>query len=89
MTSNISKKQIIHRFKIIEGQMRGLEELLSKDFYCIDLIIQSSAIRRALLSVEDILMKNHLSICAISKIRKGDEKGAVEEILKIYTYKSR
>lgn len=61
--------------------------MLTKDAYCIDVITQTSAVKQALSGIEDALMENHLSTCVISQIKKGQEKKAVDEILKVYRLK--
>lgn len=84
---NSNKQKLIRRLKIVEGQVRGLQEMLAKDAYCIDIITQTSAVKQALSGIEDALMENHLSTCVISQIKKGQEKKAVDEILKVYRLK--
>lgn len=81
------KSKIMRRLKIIEGQVRGLQEMTEKGVYCIDIITQTSAVKRALSSVEDVLMENHLSTCLIQQIKKGKEKQATKEILEVYRLK--
>jgi DNA-binding FrmR family transcriptional regulator len=87
MHINTSKQKLIRRLKIIEGQVRGLQDMIEKDTYCIDVITQTSAVKKALSGVEDALMENHLSTCVVHQIQKGKEKTAVEEILKVYQLK--
>lgn len=84
---NPNKQKLIRRLKIVEGQVRGLQDMLTKDAYCIDVITQTSAVKQALSGIEDALMENHLSTCVISQIKKGQEKKAVDEILKVYRLK--
>ncbi|MEK7106187.1 MAG: metal-sensitive transcriptional regulator, partial [Patescibacteria group bacterium] len=48
---------MIRRLKIIEGQVRGLQNLIDKNTYCIDVITQTSAIKQGLSNVEDMLME--------------------------------
>lgn len=84
---NLSKTKLIRRLKIIEGQVRGLREMIEKDTYCIDVITQSSAVKQALSSVEDKLMEDHLNTCVVHQIKKGQEKKAVGEVLKVYRLK--
>ena len=79
--------RLIKRLKIIEGQVRGLHEMLAKSAYCIDVITQTSAVKRALSGVEDALMEHHLSTCAVQQIKKGNEDTAIGEILKVYRLK--
>jgi DNA-binding FrmR family transcriptional regulator len=80
-------RKLIRRLKIIEGQIRGLQEMISKDVYCINIITQTSAVKQALSNIEDVLLENHLSHCALNQIRNGQEKKAVGEILKVYQLK--
>lgn len=84
---SLIKQKLIRRLKIIEGQIRGLQEMLEKDIYCTDIITQTSAIKQALSGVEDSLMENHLSTCVISQVKGGKESKVVEEILKVYRLK--
>lgn len=82
-----SKKQLIRRLKIIEGQVRGLQEMIEKGVYCIDIITQTSAVKQALAGVEDALMEDHLGSCLVHQIKDGKEKKATGEILKVYRLK--
>ena len=84
---NKEKIKLVRRLKIIEGQIRGLQEMLEKDAYCIDVITQTSAVKQALSGVEDALMENHLGTCLIAQIKNGKEKKATGEILKVYRLK--
>lgn len=80
-------QKLIRRLKIIEGQVRGLQEMLEKGTYCIDIITQTSAVKQALSGVEDALMENHLGTCLIKQIKKGQTEKATAEILKVYGLK--
>jgi CsoR family transcriptional regulator, copper-sensing transcriptional repressor len=80
-------QRLVKRLKIIEGQVRGIREMIEKDKYCIDIITQTSAVKNALSSVEDFLMECHLNTCVINQIKKGKEKSATKEILKVYRLK--
>ena len=82
-----NKQKIIRRLKIIEGQVRGLQEMIENNTYCIDVITQTSAVKQALSGIEDVVMENHLSTCVIKQIKKGEEKKPVGEILKVYRLK--
>lgn len=80
----IAKKKAIHRLKILEGQIRGLQKMIDSEKYCVDILHQSSAIKQALSSVEDLILKNHLSTHVVEQIKSGDESKSVKEILEIY-----
>ncbi len=81
---NLQNKKLIRRLKIIEGQVRGLQRMVDEDKYCIDIITQTSAVKKALSGVEDVLLESHLSTCAISQIKNKEEPKVVKEILAIY-----
>lgn len=81
------KSRIIRRLKIVEGQVRGLQEMTEKGVYCIDIITQTSAVKRALSSIEDAIMENHLSTCLVPQIEKGKGAKATKEILDVYRLK--
>ena len=78
------KHKTIRRLKLIEGQVRGLQRMVDEEKYCIDIIIQASAIKEALSGVKDLVLENHLSTHVIEQIKSGNEKQAIGEIMKIY-----
>ena len=82
-----SKQKLIRRLKILEGQVRGLQNMVERDTYCINIITQTSAIKQGLSNVEDALLEEHLSHCVVNQIKKGQTSKAVDEILKIYKIK--
>ncbi len=82
-----NKSKLIRRLKIIEGQVRGLQNMVAKDAYCIDIITQTSAIKQGLSNVEDVLLHGHLSHCVVNQIKKGETSKATAEILKVYKLK--
>lgn len=84
---HVDNKGLLRRLKIIEGQVRGLYEMVDTGAYCIDVITQTSAVKQALSNVEDILLEGHLSTCALKQIKQGNEAKAVGEMLKVYKLK--
>ncbi|MEK7514802.1 MAG: metal-sensing transcriptional repressor [Patescibacteria group bacterium] len=78
---------IVRRLKIIEGQVRGLQDLVEKGVYCIDVIAQTSAVKQGLSRVEDLLLEGHLNTCVVEQIRAGQTQKAQEEILTVYRLK--
>lgn len=78
---------LVRRLKIIEGQVRGLQDMIEQGSYCIDVITQTSAVKQGLSNVEDILLEHHLSHCTIKQVREGKADKAKREILKVYQLK--
>lgn len=78
------KSKVVRRLNIIQGQLKGLAKMVEEEKYCVDIITQSSAIKEALSSVEDLMLENHLSTHVLQQIKGGKEQKAVAEILKVY-----
>ena len=72
------------RLAIIEGQIRGLQKMVREDQYCIDIINQMIAVKKALGGVEDLLLQNHLSTHVIEQMKSGKESRAIQEIMSVY-----
>jgi len=83
------KTKVIRRLKILEGQVRGLQNMVEKNSYCIDIITQTSAIKQGLSNVEDVLLEGHLGHCVVNQIKKGETEKATAEILKVYRLKKK
>ena len=78
---------MIRRLKIIEGQVRGLQEMIEKGTYCIDVITQASAVKQGISNVEDQLLEHHLGHCLVNQIKAGKSEKATDEIIKVYRLK--
>jgi CsoR family transcriptional regulator, copper-sensing transcriptional repressor len=78
------KNRAIRRLKILEGQVRGLQKMVSDEKYCIDIINQSLAIKQALSGVEDLVLENHLSTHVIHQVKESKGNQAIKEILSVY-----
>jgi DNA-binding FrmR family transcriptional regulator len=61
--------------------------MVEKGIYCIDIITQTSAVKRALSSIEDVIMENHLNSCVVPQIKEGKGIKATKEILEVYRLK--
>ncbi|PWB38634.1 MAG: hypothetical protein C3F02_02890 [Parcubacteria group bacterium] len=84
---NSNQKKLIRRLKIVEGQIRGLQEMVARGKYCIDIITQTSAVKQALSNIEDLMMESHLGHCVIHQMQAGQTAKAKSEILKVYKLK--
>ncbi|MEK7154191.1 MAG: metal-sensitive transcriptional regulator [Patescibacteria group bacterium] len=85
----IHKRRAVRRLRLAAGQIKGLEKMVENDKYCIDIIHQSLAVKEALSSFEDFILKNHLSTHAIEQMKSGKSSKAIDEILLIYKLSKR
>ncbi len=83
------KNRILRRLNIIKGQVDGLKKMVENEKYCIDILIQSMAVKNALSGIEDLVLENHLKTCAKEQFKNKKEKVAVKELLKIYKLSKR
>lgn len=82
----------LKRLRRIEGQVRGLQRLITQDRYCADILVQISSVQEALRSVGRALMRNHLKYCASEAIRNGSPgrtEAMYEELLHLMDKHSR
>jgi CsoR family transcriptional regulator, copper-sensing transcriptional repressor len=67
------KQALLGRLRRIEGQVRGLQNMVGEDRYCADIMTQISSVHEALRAVSRELMRNHLRHCAAAAIKSGPE----------------
>ncbi len=69
--SNEEKRQLINRLSRIEGQIRGLKNMIENDAYCADILVQEAAVSSALSSFGKALLFEHMRSCVNKDIREG------------------
>lgn len=76
MVDGPTKKNVISRMKRIEGQMRGVNRMVEEEKYCIDVIRQIHAAKKALEQVSLMLIQQHVRTCLTKAImeKKGGSK---------------
>ncbi len=80
------KKRALHRTRILQGQLRGVEKMIEDEAYCVDIITQSLAIQKSLRSLNKLLVENHLRTHVSHMFDAGDEsrEQAIEELLTVF-----
>ena len=73
------KEPLIRRLKRAEGQVRGLQQMIEEERYCIDILTQISATRAALDGVASKILEDHVQHC----VREGGDEKAAEVIAAI------
>lgn len=74
------KRRLINRLSRIEGQVRGLRDMVQRDAYCPDILVQVSAAGAALDSFGRELLSNHIRTCVVDGIRQGDDE-VIDELM--------
>lgn len=76
----INKEDYLKRLARIEGQVRGLQRMITEDTYCVDVLTQVNAVSSALKGVAVGLLDEHVRHCVREAADQGDERGADEMI---------
>jgi CsoR family transcriptional regulator, copper-sensing transcriptional repressor len=82
--SEKEKAQLLNRLKRIEGQVRGIQKMIEDDRYCVDILVQLSAINAALKKVGLHLLERHTQHCVRDAIKAGNGEEAIEELMKVF-----
>ena len=66
------KKKLTKRLNIIEGQVRGVNQMIADDRYCDDVLIQIAAINKSLQTLGNIILESHLKSCVAYEVQMGN-----------------
>jgi len=77
------KEALIKRLNRIEGQVRGVNKMVSEDRYCVDILNQISALKSALDAVAMLLLENHTHGCLKGAIKSGKGDEAIDELMAV------
>lgn len=86
------KQRALHRTKILEGQMRGLQKMIDDEEYCMDILTQSLAVQKSMGSLNKLVLENHVRTHIKDSLSSGSEKDkakAIEELLELYELNNR
>ncbi len=83
MRSDDDKKSLIHRLNRLEGQIRGIVKMVEEDRYCDDILIQLSAIDKAVKSTANLLLEKHMKSCVKENIMNGND-AVLDEIVDLF-----
>ena len=73
-------KKLTNRLSRMEGQIRGIRNMLESDAYCNDILIQSAAVTAAMNAFNRELLSNHIKTCVAEDIRQGKDE-TIDELL--------
>jgi DNA-binding FrmR family transcriptional regulator len=76
-----NRREISKRLKSIAGHVKGIDGMVHKDAYCIDVIKQIQAVQAALYKVTTQILDGHLHSCLTTAVR-GEDADEREKVLK-------
>ena len=88
MLNEETKGKARGRLRRIEGQVQGLQRMIDGDAYCVDVLLQISAVQGALEQVQKLLLGRHIESCVADALRSGsktERQQKVEELLDVFS----
>lgn len=77
----VEKKDLMTRLNRVEGQIRGIKNMIEEERYCVDVLTQVTAVQAALNSFNKLMLSNHIKSCVVEDIKNGDLE-VVDELCK-------
>jgi len=82
-----TRTKALGRLRRIEGQVQGLQRMIDNDAYCVDILLQISAVQGALDQVQKLLLGRHIESCVTDALRSGsksERQQKIEELLDVF-----
>jgi DNA-binding FrmR family transcriptional regulator len=79
-----TRTDVLKRLNFIEGHLAGIRRMIEADKYCVDVLKQTYAVRRAIEKMEAIMLDGHLHTCVVEGIREGRDDAVLAELNELY-----
>ena len=79
-----TRADAIKRLSYIEGHLAGVKKMVDEDRYCVDILRQTFAVRRAIQKLESRLIDGHLRTCVVEGVKAGREEQILSELVELY-----
>ena len=79
-----TKTDVLKRINFIEGHLAGIKRMVEADKYCVDVLKQTYAVRRAIEKMEGMMLSGHLHTCVVEGIRDGRDEQVLAELSELY-----
>jgi DNA-binding FrmR family transcriptional regulator len=78
------KSDALKRLRYISGHLDGVRRMVEADTYCVDVLKQTHAVRRAIEKFELLLLDGHLRSCVVDGVKEGREDEVLGELKELY-----
>jgi CsoR family transcriptional regulator, copper-sensing transcriptional repressor len=79
-----AKPDVLRRLAYIDGHLQGVKRMIEEDKYCVDVLKQTYAVRRAIEKLEARILESHLQGCVVAGIKEGRTDAVIGELLELY-----
>jgi CsoR family transcriptional regulator, copper-sensing transcriptional repressor len=84
-----NKEKVLRRLKTTVGHLKGIEKMVEDDKYCVDILMQISAVISSLHKLNDQVLENHLHSCVRAAIKRGDDQEILKELMEVLKYRNK
>ena len=88
MIDDETRGKALGRLRRIEGQVQGIQRMVEEEKYCVDILLQLTAVEGAVEQVQRLLFGRHIKSCVADAIRSGstrDRQKKVDELLEVFS----
>ena len=78
------KKDVLKRLAYIEGHLKGIRKMVEDDQYCVDILKQTYAVKRAIDKLEGVLLQGHLNGCVPAGFHEGRDEQIIGELGELF-----
>ncbi len=75
------KPALLARMKKIEGQARGVQQMIEDNRYCIDIVQQLTALSAAVDEASFLILQDHIEGCVADAIREQRGEEHIKELM--------
>lgn len=83
------KEEALKRLNYVNGHLDGIRRMVQEDKYCVDVLKQTYAVRRAIQKIESLILEGHLHTHVIEGVRDGRDKEVLGELMELYSLSDR
>ena len=83
-----TRADVLKRLAYIEGHLAGVRRMIEQDSYCVDVLKQMYAVRRAIEKTESKMLGGHLHHCVVDGLERGDP-AVLDELVELYELSNR
>ena len=83
------KEEALKRLNYVEGHLAGIRRMVQDEKYCVDVLKQTHAVRRAIQKIEALILEGHLHTHVIEGVRDGRDGEVLDELMELYNLPER
>ena len=83
------RKETLKRLNYVDGHLAGIRRMIEEEKYCVDVLKQTHAVRRAIQKIEAIILEGHLHTHVMEGVRNGWNQEVLDELMELYNLPDR